>query len=247
MFNLCKAEFYKLKRTKIFYFFILLIIMQAIVVCAFSEKLKLMSGKETIVYMLFIQSTLALNIITGVFAADYIVTEFTSGYIKNLISFGHKRINIFISKATVYYIGIIIIEFIVPLGMTVINIIINGYGEAFTFDSLLFLIKLILTMIIIQIAVGSIFVLAAFVFRSVNITIVIVIALDLINRILNIMVIDKPSLEWIFNKLILSQPNIILYGKAGNGEFLQACIVSLITIFITTIVGIYMFKKIDIK
>ncbi len=254
MFNLFKIEFYKLKKSKMFYFFIFLTIMQAIAIYVFSlnglsKNLKLMSGKETLVYMLFIQGQLALNIITGVFAADYIVTEFTSGYIKNLISYGHKRISVFISKTMIYYIGIIIISFIVPVAMTVINIVTNGYGEVFTFNSLIFLIRLFLVMMIIQVAIGSIAVLAAFASRNVNITISIVIALDFINRISNIMFIHKPStvVKWIFNNIVLAQFSIVLQDKAGAPEFLHAVIVSLITILVTTSAGIYIFKKSDIK
>lgn len=252
MFNLFKIEFYKLKKSKMFYFFILLNIMQGVTICflsvhAFSRSLNIISGKEILIYMLFIQTNLTLNIITGVFAANYIVTEFTSGYIKNLISYGHKRINIFISKTMVYYIGIIIITLITPVAMAVINTVNNGYGEVFTFSSLMFLIRIFLTMILIQVAIGSINVLAAVASKNVNITISVIIALDFANRVFNIMTIEKPSFNWIFDRLIFSQASIIFSDKATVPEFLRAAIVSLITLLVTTTLSIYIFKKSDIK
>lgn len=252
MFNLLKIEFYKLKKSKIFYFFLFLVILQAIIIYIFSIKdfsknLNLMNGKETLVYMFFIQSTLTVNMLIGVFASDYIVTEFTSGYIKNLISYGHRRISIFISKTMVYYIASIILAFTVPVVMFLINTARNGYGEAFTFNSLVVLIRLFFIMSLIYIAIGSISALIAFAFRNVNITMGLVIALDFINRIFNIMVIRKPSFRWIFDKLIFSQPSIVLQDKATAVDFLQAGVISLITILVTTAAGIYIFKKEDIK
>ncbi|MDU1320338.1 MAG: ABC transporter permease [Clostridium botulinum] len=254
MFNLFKIEFYKLRKSKMFYLLIFLTIMQAIVVYSVSadsssKNLRLMSGKDTLAYMLFIQEQLAINIIAGVFAADYIVTEFTSGYIKNLVSYGHKRTSIFISKSMIYYMGIIIISFIVPVIMTVINTITNGYGEVFTFNSLIFLIKIFLLTIIIKMAIGSISVLSAFVSKNVNVTISVVVAIDFINRIINVMFINKSLtvIKWICNIIVLNQYSIVLQDKAGTSEFLQAGIVSLITILVTTIAGICIFKKSDIK
>lgn len=252
MFNLIKIEFYKLKKSKLFYFFLLLTIFQAAVIYVFtthgySKNLSLMNGKQTLIYMFFIQSGLDINIVIGVFAADYIVTEFTSGYIKNLISYGHKRKNIFISKTMAYCISGVIIGFIVPIGLTIINTVRNGYGEAFTFNSLVLLIRLLLIMFLIYIAIGSISALVAFASRSVNITIGIVIAFDFINRILKIIVIRKPSFMWIFDKFVFCLPSTILVDKAGEAEFLHAGIVSLITIIVSIVVGIYIFQKTDIK
>lgn len=254
MTNLLKIEFYKLKRSKMVYFFIFLCIMQSIVVYAvttygFSTNLATSSGKETLLFMFGIQDGLALNIIAGVLAADYICIEFTSGHIKNLVAYGHKRINIFIAKSIVYYVTVIIITFIGPLIMAIINTVLNGYGEAFTFHSLIFLIKIFFFMVITHIGIGSISVLAAFVFRNSNIVICIVIGIDFINRILNILNIQKPSpiIKWVFDKIILTQSNIVLMDNAGLAEFLQAFIICLITILVTTSLGIYMFKKSDIK
>jgi ABC-2 type transport system permease protein len=247
MFNLLKVEFYKLKTSKTFYFTAFLNLLQGIIIYAFSENLKVMSGKKSLIFMFDMQSALALGILIGVFASDYIVTEFTSGYIKNLISYGHKRISIFISKSIVYYMGIIIISFIAPVIMAGINTAINGYGEAINFNSLMFLLRLILIMSLVYIAIGSISVLAAFSSKSVNITIMTIVALDFINRIFNIIAIQKPSLEWIYGKFIFSQPGIVLSDKVGAPEILQAVSISLITLFLTTIIGIYAFKKSDIK
>lgn len=247
MFNLLKVEFYKLKTSKMFYLTIVLNLLQAIAIYAFSENFKLMNGKKTLIYLFSMQNSLALTILIGAFAADYIVTEFTSGYIKNLISYGHKRISIFISKSIVYYTGVITISFIAPLVMAIINIVRNGYGEAFTFSSLIFAIKALLLMSLIYIAIASISVLVSFTCKNFNITISVIVVLDFINRIFDMLSVKNPSLEWSYNKIIFSQPGIVLSDKVTTPEILQAIIISLITIFLTTLVGSYVFEKANIR
>ncbi|AWI05377.1 ABC transporter permease [Clostridium drakei] len=247
MSNLLKVEFYKLKTSKIFYLTMFLNLLQGIAVYAFSENFKLMSGKQAFTFILSIQSSLALDILIGIFASDYIVTEFSSGYIKNLISYGHKRIDIFVSKSIVYYIGIIVITFIPALVLSSINTKVNGYGEIFNLYSIIFLIKLFLIIMIIYIAIGSIFVLTAFISRNANITIIVIVFLDFANRILDIIAVQKKSLEWIFYKSIFAQPGIVLSDKATTSEILQAVLISVVIIVVTTVVGIYVFNKSDIK
>jgi ABC-2 type transport system permease protein len=247
MFNLLKVEFYKLKTSKMFYSTMLLNLLQVVVVYIFSQRFRLMNGKDALLFMFNMQNGLALGILIGIFASDYIVTEFTSGYIKNLISYGHKRISIFASKSIAFYTGIIIISVIPPLLVMGINTVGHGYGEIFTFNSLIFLIKILLLMVISYIAIGSISVLVAFTSRSVNITISIIVALDFINRTLNVIAIQKPSLDFMYDKFILSQPTIMLSDKSGFSELLQSVSIVLITLIIATVVGNYIFKKADIK
>lgn len=247
MSNLLKVEFYKLKTSKIFYLTMFLNLLQSIAVYVFSDNFKLMSGKQAFTFILSIQSSLALNILIGIFASDYIVTEFSSGYIKNLISYGHKRINIFVSKSIVYYIAIIIVTFIPAILFSAVNTKANGYGEIFNFNSIIFLLKVFLIILIIYAAIGSICVLTAFISRNANITITIIVFLDFFNRIFDIIAVQKKSLEWIFYKSIFAQPGIVLSDKAATSEILQAVIISLVIIIVTTVVGIYVFNKSDIK
>lgn len=230
-----------------FYFILLINILQGIVGYMFLGNTKLVSETEVLSYTLYIQSHLALPILMGIFASDFIVTEFTSGYIKNIITYGHKRVNILISKALAYYTGIIIISFISPILILLIDIVINGYGEILTLNSIIAVIKSLLIMTIIYIAIGSISFLAAFVSRNTSITIAIIVTLDFMNRILTIFAIRNTFFKKFYKKTIFCQPSIVLADKVNTTEILQAIIVSLITIFVTTLLSNYAFKKIDIK
>lgn len=247
MLNLLKVEFYKLKTSKSFCFIMLINLLQIILVYSFSENFKFMTGKQSFAYIFNIQSGLFLNILLGIFASDYIVTEFSSGYIKNLISYGHKRISIFISKSISYYIGTVIISFIAPLVMIVTNIIRNGYGEVFTLSSIIFVLEQLCLLILIYIAIGSINVLISFASRNTTITISVVVAIDFLNRFFDIVAIRIPSLQWLYTKIIFAVPGNVMSSKARTSEILQAIAISLITLLITNFTGIYIFEKADIK
>jgi len=247
MLNLLKIELYKLKKSKLFYFFFILTIMQAFVVYGFSNSARIKNGKEILEYILSMQAGLGTNIIIGIYASEIIVTEFTSGYIKNLISYGHKRTSIFISKSLAYYLSAVIMNLTVPICMMVLNTLINGFGEAFSFHSLAYLIRVFFLAIIIQIGIASCCTMAAFASRNLNITIAIAFVLDFVSRFINIMVVQKSMLYWAYNNFIPCLPGVVFDGKAGTTEFIHAIIVSLITIFITNTVGSYVFSKADIR
>jgi|GEM_PF-1312021 len=247
MLNLIKVEFYKLKNSKLFYFIIFVNLLQAPLIYIFSDNFKIMNGRKSLVFIFNIQSSLALIILIGILASDYIVTEFTSGCIKNTISYGHKRISIFTAKSIVYYVGIVIIYSIPPLLMTGINTVINGYGEAITVDSLLFVLGFFLLVLLIYVAIGSICVLIAFTSKSLSVTMGLIVSLDFIDRICMIIAFRKSGFMSIYSKTIFAQPNIVASKSLTSWSVLQAVIISIITIFIATTIGVYTFKKADIR
>jgi len=247
VFNLLKIEFYKLRKSKLFYFFIFLSLLQALVIYSLSLSLKVNGGKDALMYMLFMQSSLASNIIGGVFAADYIATEFTSGYIKNLISYGHKRSHIFLTKSIAYYFSILAFNFIPPLVVFLIATIKRGYGEVFTFGAFLSLLGMLLFTAIAQGAIASTNVLIAFATKNMNLTIGIVVGMDFAYRIISFMAVRNSSIRWIYEKFAVSQPYVIAAKQSGINEVLQILTISLLTIALCIVIGNHTFKKADIK
>jgi ABC-2 type transport system permease protein len=61
------------------------------------------------------------------------------------------------------------------------------------------------------------------------------------------MATQKPAVEWIYDKLIYAQPNIVLSGKCTNSELLQAVIISVVIIIFANGIGNHAFNKVDIK
>lgn len=246
MLNLLKMELRKLKASKLFYFFIFLSLLQAIVIYAFSAKLEAINGKNTFNYMLFLQLSLSSGITIGVFVVDVICSEFTSGYIKNLISYGHKRRNIYLAKAIIAYIGTCIIAFIAPIILTIINTHKNGFGEAFTTSSFLFMVKIFFVALLAHIAIGSIAVLVSFIVKNQVAGGIIVVGMDFINRSLNLVYVQKPNLRWIFDKCPYMQLSSFFAEEITRIQIIESIIAFLCTILISTVLGIYIFKRTDI-
>lgn len=240
MFNLLKIEFYKLKTSRIFYFSILLNILQDLILYVFSVSLKVIKGSDSLRYTFRIQNSLASTLIIGIFVSDYIVTEFTSGYIKNLVSSGHKRQDIFLSKAIVCCICTIIINFIGPIFIMSINIIKGGIVPSFD-------LNLLFTTILIYIAVGCVCTLTAFIIRNYNAFICTVIGFDFINRVLNVLSVHYSAFETIVENCIFSEIDTVMVSGASAFAVYRADIISLISIFISITAGIVIFKKLDIK
>lgn len=247
MINLLKAELYKLRTSKNFYLVILLNILQCIVVYAFSEKFRYLNGKEMFSRMFDMQNYLGFWELIAIFASDYIVTEFSSGYIKNLVSYGHKRVSIFISKGIAYFIGIAIICCVLPIVMSIINTVVNGYGEAFDFQSVMYFIGLILLMIFIHCSIASIGLLAAFISKNASVTVAAIVMIDVANRIINIFAIRSHTADVLYNKLIFAQITKVLSDNVKVFDIFQAVIISLVTMFVCMIIGLFVFKRAEIK
>lgn len=246
MLNLLKLELRKLKASKLFYFFIFLSLMQAIPIYMFSEKLAATNGKNTLNYMLFLQLSLSLVITIGVFVIDIVCSEFTSGYMKNLISYGHKRRNIYLAKAVTSFVGISIISFIAPISIMIINTHKNGFGEVFSTNSFLFMVKIFLVALLAHMAIGSIAVLIAFIVRKTVAGCIIIVAIDFINRFLNLVYVQKPNLRWILDKC----PYLLLSSFFGEElskvQTIQSIITFVCAILISTALGMYIFERTDI-
>jgi ABC-2 type transport system permease protein len=246
MLNLLKMELRKLKASKSFYFFIFLSLLQAILVYLLSGRLVATNGKNTFNYMLFLQLSLSSGITIGAFVVEVVCSEFTSGYIKNLISYGHKRRNIYLAKAITAYIGICIITFIAPIIITIINTHKNGFGEVFTTSSFLFIVKVFIMALIAHIAVGSIAVLVSFIVRKPVAGCVIIVGMDFINRFLNLAYVQKPNLRWILDKYPYMQLSSFFAEEITKVQTIQSIMAFLGTILISTVLGIYILNRSDI-
>ncbi|GAA0737391.1 ABC transporter permease [Clostridium oceanicum] len=250
MFNLLKVEFHKLKTYKIFYFLILLTILQAVSMVTLSDLFRRECGQDVLVRTLLAQQGLSIIIFSGIFIGDYIVREFTSGYIKNLIIYGHKRAHIVISKFITCSLGLVIIGFTCPIIVCVRNTFINGYGTEFNLVSFLFLIRLFILMFFVYSVLAAIAVLIAFLFRnSESFVISMVFVLDFINRIINFFSIRNRSMlvSKIYSKSISSKMFEALKNKVPLTDLVSIIFYCLVIIIIFMSLSIYVFKRADIK
>jgi ABC-2 type transport system permease protein len=245
MLNLLKVEFYKLKTSKTFKLILVLMVLQSIL-CPILYS-KEMTGKQVLLQVFAAQEVIALLIFIGAFAAFYIGDDFKSGCIKNLIAYGHKRRNIVIAKSISYSIGIAIISLTSPILIATINTIMNGYGEVFTLNSLVFILKVSFLMVLIYIGIGSIAVLISFIGRNGIITVVAFVLIDTINRALRGLVFQKYLSGEIYTRTIFGQSLFLDTHYVEFSQGFKIIGISITTIVISTLLSVYFFKKAEIK
>lgn len=247
MYNLIKVEFYKLKTSKTFKGILLLMVIQSMLCpILFSRS---MTGKHVLIQVFGAQEFLALQMLIAVFAGFYIGDEFSLGCIKNLISYGHKRRDIVIAKSISYYAGVAAISLTSPILITIINTIMNGYGEAFTLNSFTFIIKLSLLMLLIYIGIASIGVLVCFIWKNAIITVAVFILIDPFNRVGRALTVKKHFIGEIYNKTIFGQSTFmpVVGENISFSQEIKVIGISLLTIIVSTLLSIYFFNKAEIK
>ncbi|AAK78838.1 ABC-2 type transport system permease protein [Clostridium acetobutylicum] len=245
MFNLLKVEFYKLKRSKVFYLFIVLMIMQSMFVLIPIKENYLLNktGQDMFLQSFPLQEFIFNTLIIGAFGY-FIGKEFHSGYIKNLIVSGHKRINIVLSKAIVFCIGVAIISFIFPICTFVINSIRNGYGEKYSVE---YMFEVSVIMLFVYLAIGSIVTMISFITKNIAITIALFYLIDIINRFGTAMSLRNSTVKYFYYKTVFAIPSICILDKITvftAGKMLFIC---LMTTAICTALSIEALKKADMK
>lgn len=246
MFNLLKVEFYKLRKSKIPYLAALVMVVQAFAAIGESQVLRAKSGKDMFVFAFASQDFISLMVIVGVLAADSVTREFTSGYVKNLVAYGHKRRNVYMAKSIACCLLITAESFVFPILITILNTAMNGYGEAFTSSSFLFMLRIALLMFLVYVAIGSIAVLTAFISRNAVVTIGAFICIDTINRVGQGFSLQNWIVKAIYYKTAFGLHNIATLNNLGFGQGLQVVVVSLITMFLSTLIGTWVFKRTEL-
>ncbi|SHI71282.1 ABC-2 type transport system permease protein [Clostridium cavendishii DSM 21758] len=245
MINLIKVELYKLKTSKTFLAVIFLSVLQSILCpIIFSQT---MTGKQVLITVFETQDVIGFFMLVGLFTAFYIADEFSSKYIKNLIVYGHRRRDILMAKIIVYYIGITIISLISPILITIINTFINGYGEAITLNTLMFIIRVFMLMLLVYIGLSSIAVLIAVICKNSTLVIISLIVLDSINRFGLAFAIRNSIVDLIYSNIIFGQKVNAVAEKLSILQGTKVIVISLITIAVSIFLSIYFFEKADIR
>lgn len=245
MFNLLKVEFYKLRHSKTLLGILLFCFLESILCPLLFSKMLI--GKVVFTRVLGAQLFLGWFVLIAIFLSIYIGDEFSSGYIKNLINYGHKRYEIVIAKFIGTCIGIIIISLITPILITIINTFINSYGEAFKISSFIFLLRVTILMIFIYIGIASIGIFMLFVSRNVIFSEVAFMLIDPLNRVITFFAMRNPAINKIYANTIFGQVNITISHNITLFQGLKVIIISIITIVVSIGLSIYFFNEADIK
>ncbi|NLZ47624.1 MAG: ABC transporter permease subunit [Clostridiales bacterium] len=246
MLSLLKAEFHKLKTSKIFWLMVLAGVAQGIAGPILSYILRTKSGEDMLLFSIQIQQFLVYMPILAIFAY-FISSEFHTGSIKNLVTYGHRRRNIIIAKSIAFYVGTVIISFAFPLVIALINTVINGYGRSFDLQALLLILRVTFLMTLIYISMASIIVMLCFLTKNAVAPSVIFYLFDTVCRVGQALSMKNNTVKAIYGKTVFYQLNTATLRNINFSQGLEVVAICLITITLSTIIAMAAFNKAELK
>lgn len=189
-----------------------------------------------------------MEILIGVLVAALMAKEYSQGTIKNFLAYGKKREEFYIAKFLTMSIAITILLVILTIVPTIGVTIMSGWGEAFEVSQLLGMIKTFVAAIITNSAVAALMMIIATLVKSNGATIGIAVAVFIgVPTIGGFLYGIYPWFDKIYEVLPFYNSALAVSVYAGSADILRAIIVALITITLSLIVGIKIFKTQDIK
>lgn len=189
-----------------------------------------------------------IEIFLAVLIGAVVAKEYTSGTIKNSIAYGKKREYYYLSKIVSIFIGMIILLTIQVLVVTLGFSIISGWVGAFTLTELFKMIGVFLAAVVVGMGTASLLILLSTLIKSSGATIGIGIGVFCILPMVVAFLYGKFSwFDKIYNCTVGYNWALATSVKASSGDVLKAAAVGLVTLIISTVLGIMVFKKQDIK
>lgn len=244
--NLLRMELKKIKKSKSLILLTLFNILMYILLTIGFDKAGSFKGMDTLNYLIPLMTGITTINILGVSAVVVVCNEFSSGFIKHIISKGHKRKDIYLVKLRIANLYMLIYSFIVPILGLVFNTINNGYGEKFTVISLISIIKSLGLGALLHFSITSIFVMFAFVFQKSIKTMVAVFLLDATNRIINFLYVNNQNIKNVIDPLGFINGKVFFADDISGMRVILGCLFLMGVIIISTTIGIRIFEKSDI-
>lgn len=169
--------------------------------------------------------------------------EYSIGTYKNMLTYGHKRSNVYIAKLFTVCVGISILIFVLPSLTLAIGTIGNGWGIPFSLETIIEMIKLLGLITIIFISIASVFMLLATIIKNkaLIVTIGIVALVSPLFLLGNMVSLDIMEYYPIF--MLMD----ICAQMPGIDMIIKIIITCFIITVIFTVLGVYVFKNQDIK
>lgn len=251
MINLLRADIYKLFRNKSIYicsglscvFLIMTLFIKYFAYSYIGERDTMINSFPDI---------FRGNLITllAIVVSILVSFDFSKGTVKNYISKGFKREEVYVSKFIVSFITFLIFVLVNFLMFCIVSPFLFNFGE-FTQSVAIGLFRMIGLEMLAFIAIISVFVFISMLIRSLNGAITVnlcilffaPIVLSVISAIVSKSLTIKFNLGEYF---VLNYPEMLAAYSLANGVVIRSVIVSIVTIAVTTLLGIITFKKRDV-
>ena len=270
MLNILRADFYKLFRKKSFYVCSILLIILSIMnvytyysnVKSWFDKGMQMAALGMNMFSVIPQGVVLPSIFCTIVISIFISDEFSFGTIKNLISSGAIRVNIYLSKLVISLFVSVVFTVICAITSFIAGVSFMGFSEV-TRDDYLNLFKMIGLVILAQFAVQSIYSMISFLVQNKTVAVSTNILIDyLLNFVVSAILIfafamwgnvqaDDTSATQLMSNVIKCWPGNLVRSFASlrliPKDISFGVIVCLVSILISTFVGMFTFCKRDVK
>lgn len=260
MFNIIKADFYKFFKSKTFYVSLIVALLFAtlfVVATYFGLQEMGQPGgppvgapiPTNVRGLLFraIDSNIVIMLI-AVMTSIFVSAEYSTGIIKDTVSSGKSRTKIFLSKLIVTGVGAILILLFNVVYQSLFGLLFIEYGAAFNIAEFWLIAKTLLSAIVVIVAFNTLFATLTTAFKTLGASLASNIGLLMFGGLIFYLIsligdfFKNISDYWLADNLTA----VVANATANTYEF-RPLIIALCYLAISTIIGILIFKKQDIK
>ncbi|WP_461204756.1 ABC transporter permease subunit [Clostridium sp. DL1XJH146] len=189
-----------------------------------------------------------IEILLTILIAALVAKEYSSGTIKNMLAYGKKRRDYYLSKFLASSIGAVILLGITVFSNLILSSLVFPWGGAFDFYEFIYIVKIFGTALIVVMAMISLMMLLASILKSSGATIGIGISIFvLLPTVIAFLYGRYTWFDKIFESTVSYNYALATAAYSTNNDIIKAITISLITIIISLIAGISIFNKQDIK
>ena len=236
MINLLHTEFFKLRHDKSFW--------AILMVAALTGGLLIfekgdLTGKESVAASLY--NTPILILFTSVFGGLFIGSDFVDRTLYHEVCAGHSRTQVFFSKAITFFVGSNAILLLFPMLSVLFSTVLHGWGEPFTTESSLYLLKMMLVNLLLNTATVSISMLIGVICKDVGKTI----GLPALFHFIIIFILNGQNAKQVARFIPLGQLRLIL--EEPQGGLTQAAAVGIIVSAVVLTISSVCFRKTELR
>lgn len=259
--RLLKSDFYRLFKSKSYYICTAVALFLMALNIFLTDYIVKTAGKENPMYSTFpykdgisfgisIFTDTNLLMITSIFIAIYITAEFSHGTMKNAVSKGFNKFQIYFSKLITMTVATFLAFVVNFIGAVISCTIITGTVGDLTGEYVAYIFRTIGIELLLSVALTSVLVMIAMVFRNLGGAI----AVNIIG-VFSFGTLIFTALEFLFDGKIKFtdfslMKNIQFYAinqSPAGSDYLRSVIVGLVFLAITCAFGNFVFKKADVK
>lgn len=252
MFNLLKSEVYKLLRSTAFRVLLFLnTIFSTFASVMFVQSSKsnpdfIITGKDALASGF--SDTLLLFVFCGILSGLFVASEFSSGGIRNMITYGHSRLKVFSAKLIIYSLGSLLLTTIYPTILTLTSTSAHGWGVSFSTSETLTAFRIILLALLLNLTLILLCGVISFLVKENGLSIGICIGGGLmLHVILQLITSFLPQFSWLYDYSPLGLYAKALDSAASITDILTVIGISILTILFVYCIGLFRFTREDLK